>query len=186
MCTPMGHTMLGLAAWVGWAPFRDPGSTAQRRWSDLFFLAGMSMAPDADLIPGVLTGDLNAYHHMFTHTLGWVVLISVAMWFLWKGLFPETPRVLLFWGLCMAGGHLVQDMLTRDAYPPIGVMLFWPISEIRVHAPVDLFPNVQKADFADLFQWRNLRTVAAEFFIMGIVILALSLWRKAQGYRRGY
>jgi len=102
----------------------------------------MANAPDLDFLPGLLIGAPVAYHRGVTHTLGALVVVSVAAWAVARAL---RSRRAWWWGLAAGaayGTHLLVDCLTVDAIPPYGIQLLWPLTGAWVHAPFSLFGEI--------------------------------------------
>jgi len=181
--SPVGHSLIGLSigllyAWPRGRLSEGFLNTVYRYRAPLFASIVLANLPDVDYVPGILTGDLNAYHHQYTHTLGWVLLVSVGLWACWKAFRPGIGwREGLFVFACLAS-HLVADMLTDDGSYPFGIMLYWPVSADYVIAPQPLFPRPMKADWAEIFQLHNMRVMAVEFLIAAPLVVAVLAWKR--------
>jgi inner membrane protein len=178
MPSPVGHSLIGLALGLAAAVPRGELRTLPARvWSARGALLGsvfVANLPDLDYLPGVLAGDLNRYHHGLTHTLGWCVLMSVAVWLLLRAACPaRAPLRVLVWCLALTGSHLLADWLTADNRPPIGILALWPFSDAHFHAPVSLFWPLLKRDYAEIFQWHNVQAIGVEALLcLPLVLLA--------------
>src|SRR5262249_6141134 len=87
----------------------------------------------------LLIGAPVAYHRGVTHTLGALVVVSVATWVVARLLRSSSAW---WWGLAAGiayGSHLLVDCLTVDAIPPHGIQLLGPVPGAWVHAPFSLF-----------------------------------------------
>lgn len=166
MPSPVAHSLIGLA--LGAAAVLTPDDArglfrqAWRRRGPLCGAVLLAQAPDIDYLPGLLSGDLNAYHHLLTHTAGWCVLVSVGCWLALRAWRPATRLAVLGWCLLLTGSHLLADWLTADARPPIGIMALWPFSDAHYISPVTIFMRMHKRDLADVLQAHNLTAVAVE------------------------
>jgi len=74
-------------------------------------------------------------------------------------------------------------MLGKDTRPPIGIPLFWPVSDAACHFPVSIFSYVQKSSdshtfLGSLLCWHNVRVVLEETGVMGIAFGILYWVRK--------
>lgn len=183
MPSPVGHSMIGLSlgllyAWPRGSASRPWTETVRRYRVPLFLSVLAANLPDIDYLPGVLTGDINAYHHHYTHTLGWIILVTAGLWMVWKAFRPAVGvREALFLFACMAA-HLLADLFTDDRSYPYGIMIGWPLSDQYALAPWPLFPRPLKADWGEVFDWHNVRVVVVEFlFILPCVILVLA-WKR--------
>jgi membrane-bound metal-dependent hydrolase YbcI (DUF457 family) len=102
----------------------------------------MANAPDLDFLPGILVGAPAAYHRGVTHTVGALVVVSVAAWAVARIL---RSRTAWWWGLGAAaayGSHLLVDWMTVDAVPPSGIRMLWPLTDAWLHAPFNLFGEI--------------------------------------------
>jgi inner membrane protein len=179
--SPVGHTLIGLAVAAGF--FRGRGTL--REFATGFrrntggVLAGVLFAnlPDVDYVPGLFTGDFNAFHHYYTHSLGWALMVACGGWMVWKLLDPRAGwRVFAFLFAALAS-HLPADWLTADARPPIGIMALWPLSDEFTLAPATIFPRLSKRDWAEVFQWRNVEAVFVEVAICLPLALGVAAWK---------
>ena len=170
MPSPVGHGMIGLSigllyAWPRGARIQRMTETLKQQRVPLFLAVLLANLPDVDYVPGILTGDLNAYHHQYTHTLGWVLLVTGGVWLIWRAWRPETGmREAVFVFACLMS-HLVADWFTDDGAYPFGIMLWWPFSADYTIAPQHLFPRPIKEDWAEVFTWHNVRVMGIEFLI---------------------
>lgn len=187
MPSPVAHGLIGLAlgASAVLAP-DDIRGLLRQAWRKRWPLCGavlLAQAPDIDYLPGLLSGDLNAYHHHLTHTAGWCVLVSVGCWLALRAWRPATRMAVLGWCLLLTGSHLLADWLTDDARPPIGIMAWWPLSDAHYIAPTTIFMRMHKRDLADLLQAHNLTAVAVEV-AWCLPLLALVVARLCAGAKK--
>ncbi len=183
MPSPVGHSMIGLAIGLGFAvprgtPWRQWAVAARRHRAALLLGVILGNAPDIDYVPGVLTGDLNAFHHYYTHTLGWVMLVAIATWMIWRAVQPDIAvRHFAFVSACLFS-HLLADWATRDTSWPYGIMLWWPFSREHVIAAVPVFWNWMKADWGEVFMIRNLFVMGAELLVTLPLVTLVLLWKR--------
>jgi len=180
VCTPVGHTLAGYAA--------SGGIGAAERsvlWKRAALIIGLANLPDADFLFGVVTGNPNQFHHLWTHSIGFVLLVVLVAWtgahvlgrsFAWK-------TGLLAGGLVLS--HLVTDLFTVDWSEPTGMQALWPFSRRFFIAPMRIFPDVVKASstkafLGSLICWHNARTLAIELAIFGPPSLWIWLRRRKQ------
>lgn len=181
MPSPVGHSLIGLALGAGYLLPRQPirdllKSGWSLRWP-LLGAAALANAPDLDYLPGILSGDLNAYHHYYTHTLGWVILVSVALWLVWRRFRPGAGvRAFVFLFVLLAS-HLVADWFTADGRMPYGIMALWPFSEAFTMAPHPLFMRLHKADWSEFLQWHNAIAVGWEVLVCLPLLAAVVAWK---------
>lgn len=158
MPSPIVHAALGAgAAWAFLPPKRSSILAGAA-------LVALSCWPDIDYVPGLLAGALNQFHQGFTHSILFALAgVPAAYLFLRRAMPREVPaRPILALLLLVAFSHLLFDAFTQDFRPPIGIPLFWPFSDLPVHAPWPLFPAWAKGTLRDLLRPSNLRAVAIE------------------------
>jgi inner membrane protein len=135
MATPVGHYLFGLA--VTQLLARDGDERNQGRW-----LAGLACAPDLDVVPGLLVGKMNQFHHGASHSFFAAALFSFAgLWVFrwWGGDVSSRLCLLLFFLYC---SHMMLDYLCLDTGAPFGVPLLWPWSDETYLSPWLLLPDV--------------------------------------------
>lgn len=169
------------------------------RRAEMFVCILLANAPDIDLLFGVFSGDLNRYHHLGTHTMGWALATAFSIWLYGKCLlrppaadyegwiaFRNQP-ILAFWFVfILFASHLIIDIFTADTTPPYGIMFAWPFAQDYWHSPVSLFPAPAKKTVADIFSWHNLKNGGWEFvfFLPFVAVVLLSKVRKWPGNKR--
>lgn len=189
MPSPLGHSLLGvcLAVWVGFRALIGPGllEGVRTRWK--WFVAALVLAnlPDIDYIPGLFYGDWNLFHHDYTHTAGWCLLVSAGGSLLLHAFRPGTPFSwhLLLWVAPLS--HILLDVCSEDHSTPRGVMLLWPMTEARFILPHPLFLNLEKNSIGEIFQWHNVKALLLEMMWLGPpAMLSLFLFCRAGGSLR--
>ncbi|MDM8541041.1 metal-dependent hydrolase [Desulfococcaceae bacterium HSG9] len=170
MSSPIGHSLSG---WVI-ASYRSrslkPVNIKNlQRLALYIFIAN---APDLDFIPGALMGTPNLYHHGISHSLGTGLIFALvlALILTWKdkALFGRE-FVFMF---VIFSSHLVLDLLSVDGRPPMGIPLFWPLSNqyfmIPILPPVmhSVLDHATIIQFlADVFSLHNLYVVGLEILL---------------------
>ena len=187
MPSPVGHSLIGLAvgALAALAP-DDWRGLARQAWQNRWPLLGaiaLANAPDIDYLPGLLTGELNAYHHLLTHTAGWCGVVSVGCWMLVRAVRSSTRVALLGWCLLLTGSHLLADWLTADTRPPIGIMALWPCTDNFYIAPHTIFPRLLKHNLGEILQWHNAQAVAVEVVWCLPAVMAVLLAKRCGSKR---
>ena len=180
MCTPVGHTLAGYAA--------SGGIDAAERsvlWKRAALIIGLANLPDADFFFGVMMGNPNKYHHLWTHSIGFVLLVGLTALIIARAMgHPAAWKTgLLAGGLVLT--HLVTDLFTVDWSEPTGMQALWPLSRRFFIAPIRIFPDVVKASSTQAFLgslvcWHNARTLAIELGIFGPPVLWIWLRRRKQ------
>jgi membrane-bound metal-dependent hydrolase YbcI (DUF457 family) len=189
VCSPVGHSLVGVAAYLLAAerPLPGPG------WR----LAGagtcvvLANLPDADFLVPVLFGQSvgHAFHRGLSHSVAFALGVGVLAALLaaaaprlmpsLAGALPGWRRAGLGAGLLVAS-HLVLDVFGADTRPPYGVPLLAPFSDAHFISPVPLFASVDHRSLATLVAPANLLNMAADLWL-ALPLGALLLLR----YRRG-
>ncbi len=171
MASPIGHTIIGLGLGAGSARRRpSPG------W--LLFAAFAACAPDLDFLPGLLSGDINRYHQMASHSLGAMLLFGLVCG-LTGGYFRGNALGIGAGATLCYGSHLAVDLFTTDVRAPFGIPLFWPLYSGHFMAPWTLFGGVQHGVPGDpmgvflreLFSWHNLVGIGTEVVVLAPIAL---------------
>jgi membrane-bound metal-dependent hydrolase YbcI (DUF457 family) len=166
MPTPVAHALAG-ACIVALAGGRLPAARAIPVAAAVVLAANL---PDLDYL-AVVRGRaaMEGFHHGPLHSIGFVA--AAALLLAW----PLHRRLGLAraWLLLAGAGlsHLLLDLVVVDYKPPIGFPFFWPLSAERFHAPVAIFPGI---DRVRIFSARNLRELLVEL-ALGIPALLLAL-----------
>jgi membrane-bound metal-dependent hydrolase YbcI (DUF457 family) len=138
----------------------------------LVMVAGLSMAPDLDVIPAIIFGDMRTYHNNVSHSL----FVGIPIAFLIAGIFQRVYRssFWLWFVICLISYdlHVIMDGLTADR----GVMLFWPLSGARYASPVKIFYGLQWG--LGWFSPWHLWTILTESLFVGLVVIAVNYFAK--------
>jgi len=167
MCTPVGHTIAGYTVFIS-----QYHSGSKNRWINIIVVLLFSNLPDVDLLFGYVVGNPNQYHHLWTHSLAFVLgvgsLFGLGYWvFMRRGGLRVGCIV-----SCVVLSHIVLDFFTKDTSFPYGIQLFWPMSQKFFISPITIFRDVSKASssgafLGSLFCWHNLWTVLVELVLLG-------------------
>lgn len=144
------------------------------RWAVMLLCVFMSLAPDLDLIPGMVQGQPILYHGGISHSLGMAVVASALA--AWGATLLGMPwRTAFVLSLGAYGSHLLLDMLGPDGREPYGIPLLWPLSDATFLSPVPLLRGVHHASTAGagfgeflqgVFSWYNVVSIFVEFLII--------------------
>jgi len=150
-------------------------------------LVVMASIPDLDLVIGFFAGNVNLYHHLWTHSVVFAALAGV--------LFGTAVQIFARRGGAWAGflgclavlSHILIDWLAADHAAPYGVQALWPFSRNFYLFPAPLFPEVvrnpeSRSFVASLFNRANARAVAIELLYLGIPAAFLAR-RLKNGFR---
>ena len=184
MPSPVGHSLIGLA--VAIPALVSPGSWPAvardilAKWPWLLGCVVLANAPDLDYLPGILTGDLNAFHHFYTHTAGWALLVAAGLWLLQVARDPGKGwqvRYLLF--LCaVLFSHLLADWVTDDGRTPYGIMAWWPLDDRFTLSSHPVFMRLHKREWSEFVQLHNFKAVGWELVVCLPLVLAALLSRR--------
>ena len=182
MPSPVGHSIIGAAIGAAWllprASFSEAVREARRKRWPLLGCIALANLPDIDYVPGILSGDLNAYHHFYTHTPGWCALVAAAVWCAMK--FFRSVSVRDFgWIFSLLASHLVADFLTEDRRPPIGIMALWPLDQGFYISPQTIFLHLKKNTFGDFAQWHNVKAALVETAWCLPLLIAAVIWKSS-------
>ena len=168
MASPVGHALIGAS--VFWL---FPRERARADGYNLLACVALANLPDVDYVPGLLSGDLNAFHHSATHSLAFSALCVGLGWMVGPWFRMGRRQAGWLFG-CLVLSHLLMDIMTADLRPPIGIPLLWPVSSRAVTSPYSLFLPPQKASLSELVCLWNACVVGMEILITGP--LAAWIW----------
>lgn len=170
MALPIAHSMIGLALGI-WrfvpicAGLKEALHLAWNRRVELFFCIILANAPDVDFLFGVFSGNLNRYHQVATHSLGWILAAALLIWIYGALALKNHPGLAFWFVFLLLASHLVIDIVTVDTSPPFGIMMAWPFSDQYWHSPLSIFPAPTKKTFSDICSIHNLKNAGWEFVI---------------------
>ena len=191
MPLPVSHALAGATLWA--ALDRDAGARPLPRGAvgRLALAVLLANAADLDLVPGLLVGEPNRFHHTGSHSL-------TAAWSRarrWPG-WPLSSRRLggsaatAAMVVALLCSHVVLDLLTHDPSPPHGVPALWPLTTARLQGPAwfargDKLPGPAGAlaFAASMLSLHNLRAAARELLLLGPPLLLVLAWRRLRAAR---
>ncbi|MBI5136536.1 MAG: metal-dependent hydrolase [Nitrospirae bacterium] len=180
MATPVGHGLVGVAAYLlvrGGAPSRSGGVAL------LAACVVLANLPDLDLLFPILLGEgLNpAYHRAATHTGAFALLVGAlcAVGALIRRPCEARRGVLIGLGAFgLVASHLALDLLTHDNRAPYGVPLWWPLDGAYVIAGWTPFLPTRHGSLSALLSAGNLMAVVWDALLMSPIVLACYLWSR--------
>ncbi len=180
MATPLAHSLLGATV------FRALGHEPPvSRWRWYTFAIFAACAADLDLVPGLIVGDINRFHHGASHSLiaaltfGFLAM-ATARWLRAK------PWQVFAFAVLGYSSHLLLDYFCVDSRPPYGMPFLWPFSDTHWLAPHAFFGDVKHGVPGDtllvfldsLFSWHNLGVLVLETAVLLPILLMVSYLRK--------
>lgn len=179
MPSPVGHSLIGIALGLAWRLPRVRGRDLLRTvWEErVALVAALALAnlPDVDYLPGIAVGEINRFHHTWTHTLGFVAATSALAWLVWRA--RERSAAALLWFFAFGASHLAADLVTEDRSAPYGIMVLWPFSSEYWISPWPLFWHLRKREWGDFLQTHNAQAVLVEAaWCLPLVLLVLA-WK---------
>lgn len=156
MATPIGHALAGYAVsrWHAKEPLslsllKQPLPTMLRAIVEplafTIYCVFMAVAPDLDLIPGILQGQPIRYHSGISHSFGFALGISLIMTIILRRFGWSAKRTFIV-GLIAYSTHLLLDPLGPDGREPYGIPLLWPLTTQTFLSPVPLLTGVHHAN----------------------------------------
>ena len=178
MSSPIGHSFAGYII--------NAYSIRSLKIQDiktLFLCIFIANAPDLDFVPGLLFGKPNLFHHGISHSIGMGAIFSLLLASLLN--IGDTEKLnkdfFLFFSLYCS--HLLLDYISYDGRPPIGIPIFWPLSNEYFIFKYPILPPVAHSGlthatiaqfFNGVFSIHNLYVVLMEFAVS--LPLLLIVW----------
>jgi inner membrane protein len=153
-------------------------AAAKSRYRLLAGCIVLANLPDIDFLPGILIGSLNTFHHGFTHSLGWILLVSTGLWCLSRSR-CDTATGVYVWIVMTAVlfSHLVADFFCEDRGGPFGILLWWPFSSRYIDGSPNLFFAMEKSSVAAVLTFANVGPAMWEAFVGGVFLAAVIAWK---------
>jgi hypothetical protein len=175
--SPLAHSAMGYFIFRIFR-VRKPAWLKKSKYPNLtlfLIVVGLSMLPDIDVIPALITGDFLGWHNQWTHSFvvgfGVSLFIGAVGW--WK------DRNFGFWFLLSLVAyqmHIIMDLFT---YGDRGSMIWWPLTSDRYVGSFTFFFGVRWSE--GVFSFMHLVTIATEGVFAGVMVLlanALDRWRQ--------
>ncbi|HDL19588.1 MAG TPA: metal-dependent hydrolase [Bacteroidetes bacterium] len=184
MPTPVGHSLIGLILYYSFFKRKKPG-----KWITLFLIIFVSILPDFDFLPGILVREPNKFHHGFSHSFGFALLLTGFIYLIETYILHRKKEQYYLWFLILYSAHLIADYFAVDTRLPYGEPLFWPFFHGFFLFPYPFLLDVQRADglnrfFPSLFSRHNLLTILWEIGFSLILWFAIKVLFK-KSWRRG-
>lgn len=168
MPSPVGHTLFGLMLCVFWC--KNLG-----QWKIILWILFCANLPDIDFFIGLAFGNMNRFHQVYTHTLGFALVTGLIVYAVKK-----NYRISLLTFIAVYT-HVIMDSVNYDTRPPIGVMLFWPFSNQHFN-PIKIFYAVPHSRPQDIISSFFIRAAIREVLLLSVPLLVLTwfkLWKKS-------
>jgi membrane-bound metal-dependent hydrolase YbcI (DUF457 family) len=180
MPSPVGHILAGAAVYL----------TGTRRESRTKIVLAItlfgSILPDFDFLPGILTGNLGAFHHGASHSLAFAVLFGLLTFFFVR---PRYKDLALRIGILAASAyasHVLLDLVSVSEGAR-GVPILWPLSDQQFGLDLQLLGHFHYSTtyrgIWTVIRWDNLPALSLELVMIGIPALFL-LWRERRSTLR--
>lgn len=150
MPSPLGHALA--SALLHKSKLRGPWLSD---WKRLSFHIFCGISPDLDFIPGLFYGNINLFHHRFSHSFLGAGVIGLFLWViygLWRHVW-EKGDLLLILGLVIL--HPIMDILAVDTAFPYGCPLFYPFLKKSWISPYVFFEDIQRPSLTGFFLGSN-------------------------------
>jgi membrane-bound metal-dependent hydrolase YbcI (DUF457 family) len=178
MPSPLGHILAGTAVYL----------TGTRRESRSKLVLSVtllgSLLPDFDFVPGVLIGDLRAFHHGISHSLALAALFGLSVFFL----IPRREKdIALRVGVLAAlsyASHVILDLVSVNEGTR-GVPILWPLSDQQFGLELHLLGYFRYSDRSiwSVIRWDNISALSRELIVTGGLVLFI-LWRERRSTQR--
>lgn len=169
MPSPYAHFIAGTLLTTRYIKTQKP---ARKALENAAIILLFSLMPDLDVIPGLIAGDIAAYHNQIGHSPFFLLVVAtVSMVFIRRFLLPHRHYLsLLSLAILALSLHLFMDWLTNGR----GLLLLWPLQNTRFSAPATPFYGVRYSN--GLFSPQLWITFFNESLIMGTVtFIALAI-----------
>ena len=175
MPSPVGHILAGGAVYLA-----GTKSETGSRFLLATALVG-SIVPDLDFLPGILIGNMRAFHHGISHSMLFAIFFGALNFLVAYRLAPNVAVRASLLAFLAYASHLLLDFVnviegTR------GVQLLWPALHEHLGINIQAFGHFQYSDIRNgiwsVVRWDNLSPLIREVFILGTVVGVLFLKRR--------
>ena len=167
MPLPLAHALIGASTAAALRP-----ASQSRQWKPILIGAFLGITPDFDYALNVLRISGGGWHHGFTHSIPFALLLGLL-----------TIVILREWKVrsfitysAAAASHTLLDYLITESY---GVALWWPFKDHRYKLR---FPNPIHYTWSDASIWDAaagvLKITVIELLIFAPILLAVMLLRR--------
>jgi inner membrane protein len=169
MPSPFGHSLAGYFVSVC-----SSKSLRVHKVKNQLFCISIASVPDLDFLPGILMGTPNLFHHGISHSLGAGILFSCILALILNKKSSNFKKE-FFTCFGLYGSHVFLDYLSVDGRPPLGIPIFWPLSNEYFIFPYSPFPQIKRSelDYATMAEFLN---DACSIHNLYVIILELTIF----------
>jgi membrane-bound metal-dependent hydrolase YbcI (DUF457 family) len=182
MPTPIGHSLAGAVIYA--LSTRRRNLLASWRWLVVCMI--VAALPDIDFVPALFGRfDIaNRVHRHVTHTALMAVVVGIVAYGVLRGLRRARPvRYAAIIFSCWAS-HIFLDLLGKDYRPPIGIRFLWPFVGKSYKIPLEVFLDVHKDTYADVFTAHNAVVLLQEVLIFGAMLSVIVVVKLLYGLKQ--
>ena len=176
MPTPIAHSLVGFII-SSVSPY---GRVFENNLLNFFLIIFVSVLPDLDLLPGMISGVMFKYHHGITHSFFAALVISFLLSFIIyifqkKNILSHTFLFTIIYSL-----HIIFDLFGYDdgRLNGIGMPIFFPFNSDRYISTVIIFNGDLFKDgnvtLHSLLRYTNLNLIITEILsalLVGILLV---------------
>jgi membrane-bound metal-dependent hydrolase YbcI (DUF457 family) len=147
-----------------------------------------SIVPDLDFLPGILIGDMRAFHHGITHSIAFALAFGALIFVVARRYDEAIARrsALLATLACLS--HVILDFVSVSEGTR-GVPVLWPYSTELFGFSLQMFGHFRYGDINEgiwsVVQWANVSPLLRELLILGGAVIAL-LWKRRLALLRSH
>jgi membrane-bound metal-dependent hydrolase YbcI (DUF457 family) len=173
MPSPVGHILAGTAVYLA-----GRGRESRSRVMLVITLLG-TIVPDFDFLPGILIGDLPAFHHGASHSLAFAVLFGVIVFLFIRRRHKDIAVRIGLLAAAAYASHVLLDLVSVNEGAR-GVPILWPLSDHQFGFNLHLLGHFRYSDtyrgIWTVIRWDNLSALSRELVVIGSLPLLL-FWR---------
>jgi membrane-bound metal-dependent hydrolase YbcI (DUF457 family) len=175
MPSPVGHFLAGAAIYLA-------GTTRERHSRmTLAIILLASIAPDFDFLPGIVIGDMRAFHHGISHSLTFALLVAALVFLGGRVRASAAAASLALLAAVAYSAHVLLDFVNVNEGTR-GVALLWPISDELIGINLRLFGHFRYGDITEgiwsVARSVNILPLVREAAVLGGLVLALMWMRR--------
>jgi membrane-bound metal-dependent hydrolase YbcI (DUF457 family) len=171
MASPVGHGLLGLLV-----SGKFSVQELREEWRYILVCLFCALAPDLDILPGMMVGQSNLFHHGISHSVGFALIFALALNLAYFRRRASFRGFAIFFALYCS--HLFLDYIAIDTSYPYGSPFLWPLSDAYYLAPFAFLPDIHRSSDSNLnflftlINSHNLFAASVEFLILAPLFFA--------------